>query len=290
LAFTGFPVGRPNAGGVIGENPNGFAGVFLGKVRVTGTLSKGGGGFEIDHPIDPQNKYLSHSFVESPDMLNVYNGNVTTDAQGNAAVTLPDYFEALNREFRYQLTVIGQFAQAIVAEEIRDNRFTIKSDKPRIKVSWQVTGVRKDPWAVANRIQVEAQKTSDEKGRYLHPHLWERPGEARREDVHHEPGDRPGAPGERAAGTAQAPSGTASPGAPAGERLDRQELERLVVEAGQLACRSAPAVIDRARLEADWREIEASIQRLRPVAPRTKGRGRATGGNGEAWIGMTWDA
>jgi hypothetical protein len=62
-----------------------FAGVFLGKVRVTGSLSKGGGGFEIDHPLDPENKYLSHSFAESPDMLNVYNGTVTTDGNGEAA-------------------------------------------------------------------------------------------------------------------------------------------------------------------------------------------------------------
>ena len=153
----------PRFAGVVGENRNGFAGLFRGKVRVTGTLFKGGGGFEIDHPLDPKNKCLSHSFVESPDMLNVYNGNVTTDASGQAVVTLPEYFEALNQDFRYQLTVIGQLAQAIVADEIRDNRFTIKTDKPRVKVSWQVTGVRKDPWAVANRIQAETEKIGDER-------------------------------------------------------------------------------------------------------------------------------
>ena len=170
----------PHFAGVVGENLSGLAGLFLGKVRVTGTLFKGGGGFEIDHPLDPQNKYLSHSFVESPDMLNVYNGNVTTNASGKAVVTLPDYFEALNQDFCYQLTVIGQLAQAIVADEIRDNRFTIKSDKPRVKVSWQVTGVRKDQWAVANRIPVETKKTGDEKGRYLHPHLGKGSGKAGR--------------------------------------------------------------------------------------------------------------
>ncbi len=97
------------------------AGEFLGNVYVKGSLSKSAGGFRIDHPLDPENKYLSHSFVESPDMLNVYNGNVTTDAKGEASVTLPDYYEALNQDFRYQLTVIGQFAQAIVAEEVRNN-------------------------------------------------------------------------------------------------------------------------------------------------------------------------
>ena len=93
----------------------GSAGEFIGDVSVSGTLTKGGGSFKIDHPLDPANKYLSHSFVESPDMMNIYNGNVTTDANGEATVALPAYFAALNRAFRYQLTVIGQFAQAIVA-------------------------------------------------------------------------------------------------------------------------------------------------------------------------------
>ena len=268
-AFTGFPrSAAPNAGGVIGENPNGFAGVFLGKVRVTGTLSKGGGGFEIDHPLDPENKYLSHSFVESPDMLNVYNGNVTTDAEGQALVTLPDYFEALNQEFCYQLTVIGQFAQAIVADEIRDNRFTIKSDKPQVKVSWQVTGVRKDAWAVANRIPVETNKTGDEKGRYLHPNLWGRLGEAeQREDVQ-----------QRFEPVAD-PLRLASELLPAklrprlahllqelrrGERLNLEELQNVIV-ATRAAALDERSMIDRAQLEEDWRKVEASIQGMRPT-------------------------
>ena len=130
------------------------------------------GSFRIDHPLDPANKYLYHSFVESPDMMNVYNGNVTTDRHGVATVVLPDYFEALNREFRYQLTVIGQFAQAIVLREIARNRFTIKTNKPSVKVSWQVTGIRQDAYANAHRIQVEEEKTGSERGTYLHPELF----------------------------------------------------------------------------------------------------------------------
>jgi hypothetical protein len=167
--------------GIIGENSGakGLAGLFLGHVGITGSLSKAGGGFEIDHPLAPGNKYLCHSFVESPDMLNVYNGNVITDANGEACVALPDYFEALNQDFRYQLTVIGQFAQAIVAQEVKDNQFTIKTDQPQVKVSWQVTGVRQDPWAAANRIAVEEEKADEQKGRYLHPELWGQPEELR---------------------------------------------------------------------------------------------------------------
>lgn len=142
-----------------------------GDLIVGGSVTKGSGLFKIDYPLDPANKTLSHSFVESPDMMNIYNGNVTTDAKGEAQVTLPVYFDALNRDFRYQLTVIGQFAQAIVAREIKDNCFTIKTDKPNVKVSWQVTGVRQDAYANANRIQVVEDK-GKQRGTYLHPELF----------------------------------------------------------------------------------------------------------------------
>ncbi len=148
------------------------AGYFLGNVDVTGTLSKGAGSFKIDDPIDPANKFLYHSFVESPDMMNIYNGNVVTDAQGFAVVTMPAWFEALNRDFRYQLTVIGQFAQAIVAKEMAGGSFTIQTDKPDVKVSWQVTGIRQDPYANAHRIPVEQEKAANERGNYLHPELY----------------------------------------------------------------------------------------------------------------------
>ncbi len=72
-------------------------------------------------------------------MMNVYNGNIVIDENGEVVVKLPDYFNALNQDFRYQLTVIGAFAQAIVSEEVQKNRFKIKSSKPNVKVSWQVS-------------------------------------------------------------------------------------------------------------------------------------------------------
>ena len=160
----------PIGAAVLGDNTaGGMAGLFQGRVLVTGLLTKSGGGFQIDHPLDPANRYLCHSFVESPDMLNVYNGNITTDAGGNATVELPDYFEALNRDFRYQLTVVGQFAQAMVAEEVRDNHFSIKTEKPNVKVSWQVTGIRQDAWANAQRTEADVAKPEGERGKYLAP-------------------------------------------------------------------------------------------------------------------------
>lgn len=145
-----------------------YAGFFEGDVTVTGELAKGSGTFKIDDPIDPANKYLYHSFVESPDMMNIYNGNITTDANGIAQVTMPAYFDALNKDFRYQLTSIGTFAQAIVKEEINGTRFTIQTSQPNVKVSWQVTGVRKDKFAEAHRVKVEVEKEPWNKGLYLH--------------------------------------------------------------------------------------------------------------------------
>jgi hypothetical protein len=165
--------------GVYAETPGSagasFAGYFDGDVEingdlnVTGNISKGGGTFKIDHPQDPTNKYLVHSFVESPEMMNVYNGNIETDANGYATVELPEYFESANKDFRYQLTVIGSFAQAIVKEKISDNKFIIQTDQPNVEVSWQVTGIRNDPYAQKNRIEPVQEKPEQHKGTYLHP-------------------------------------------------------------------------------------------------------------------------
>jgi len=138
-----------------GEATNGAtrgrAGIFEGDVSVSEHLTVGGDldvtgtkNFKIDHPLDPENKYLLHASIESSEVLNIYSGNVVTGANGQAVVTLPEWFEALNRDLRYQLTVIGTFAQAIVSDEVRNNRFTIKTTAPNVKVSWQVTGVRSD--------------------------------------------------------------------------------------------------------------------------------------------------
>jgi len=180
--------------GVLGiaGGANAYAGKFEGRLFVTegircnGVLSKGGGSFMIDHPLDPENKLLYHSFVESPDMKNIYDGNVVTDGSGYASVQLPEWFDALNREFRYQLTVIGEFAQAIVYEKISNNRFSIKTDKPNIEVSWQVTGIRQDAFANKNRIPVEEMKEQQDRGKYLHPEAFNMPENA---GIHYEERD-----------------------------------------------------------------------------------------------------
>lgn len=157
------------AWGVYGQSTSGYAGYFSGHVHVTGTLSGGVKTFKIDHPLDPANKYLYHSVIESPDMKNLYDGTAVLNDSGEAVVTLPNWFEALNQDFRYQLTCIGGFAPVYIAEEVRDNRFRIAGGLPGFKVSWQVTGIRHDGFANAHRVQVEEDKPANERGTYLYP-------------------------------------------------------------------------------------------------------------------------
>ncbi len=172
------PAGSKGAAVVGYASASTYAGLFSGFVAVsgnlavTGTLQKGAGSFKIDDPLDPGNKYLSHSFVESPDMMNIYNGIVALDAKGEASVQMPKWFEALNRDFRYQLTGIGASSPVYISQEMVGNRFKIGGGKPGMKVSWQVTGIRHDVYANAHRIPVEENKPVAERGHYLHPELY----------------------------------------------------------------------------------------------------------------------
>ena len=173
---SGFFEADVTVDGTLQVNADAFV---LGDMNITGNLSKGSGSFKIDHPLDPANKYLSHSFVESPDMMNVYNGNVVLDGKGEAAVELPSWFEVLNKDFRYQLTCIGGFAPVYIAEEISNNRFKIAGGASGLKVSWQVTGIRHDPYAEKHRIAVEEDKRDFERGTYLHPDVYGQSPETR---------------------------------------------------------------------------------------------------------------
>jgi hypothetical protein len=106
-------------------------------------------------------------------MMNIYNGIVTLDAHGSAVVTMPEWFSALNRDFRYQLTAIGSGAPKLhIAEEMHGNQFRIGGGKKGMRVSWEVTGIRQDAWANAHRIPNEETKPTNQQGKYLHPELF----------------------------------------------------------------------------------------------------------------------
>jgi len=159
----------------ITNSASGFGVFSTGRFSATGTKS-----FRIDHPFDPENKYLLHYCSEGMEPLNVYSGNVTTDHQGYATIELPGYFEEINRDFRYQLTVIdnsSDFILAKVTQEIQSNRFQIRTSKPNVKVSWRVESVRNDLFVRRYGAPVELNKPEHERGKYQHPELYDQPEE-----------------------------------------------------------------------------------------------------------------
>jgi hypothetical protein len=164
----------------------GWAGYFDGNVNITAghQLDIGGGcvlgcssaQLRIDDPLDPAHRYLQHASVASSQQLDVYSGNVTTNGKGFATVTMPSWFQALNRSFRYQLTIVGGRGwNARVVKPLADNRFTIQSDQPKVKVSWQLTAVRHDRYANANPARVIVEKPKADRGKYVHPEVYGKP-------------------------------------------------------------------------------------------------------------------
>jgi hypothetical protein len=132
--------------------------------------------FTMDHPLDPENKMLMHAAAESNEVINFYSGNITTDASGKATVSLPDYFQAINKDFRYQLTVIGgAFAQAIISKEVSNNKFEIATNQPNVKVSWEVKGVRNDAHMRKFPFVAVEDKSPAQKGKYVDPAAYNQP-------------------------------------------------------------------------------------------------------------------
>ena len=149
-----------------------------GNLWIKGRLTKGSSNSEIDHPLDPANKFLHHSAIECNEMKNLYDGVADLDAYGRAEVVLPDWFEALNESFRYQLTPIGAAAPDLhIAAELREGRFTIAGGQPNTTVCWQLSGVRHDAYAQAHPLQVEALKSPEEAARFVHPNEHNQPAE-----------------------------------------------------------------------------------------------------------------
>lgn len=155
-------------------------------INIVGAVSKAGGSFIIDHPLDPKNKLLYHSFVESPDVKNIYDGIAELDGDGEATITLPDYFLALNKDFRYLATPIGApMPDLHLSSEVR-KQFAGIAGKIVLKisggvaggrVSWQVSGSRHDPFIEANPIIPEVEKGPGalvEKGEYIFPEYYAR--------------------------------------------------------------------------------------------------------------------
>ena len=143
-----------------------------GDARITGELNNSITTSTIDHPQDPDNKILNHAGVISSERMTIYSGNVTLDNQGRAIVQLPDWFESLNTNFRYQLTSIGGWARVYIEETIDDNQFTIAGGRQGLDVSWQIIAERNDPYAKENPLEIEENKDASAQGTYIHPNAY----------------------------------------------------------------------------------------------------------------------
>jgi len=135
-----------------------LAGDFYGDVNIHGNVHLTGMTFLVGNPFDSAGGAIEQASVQSQDALTICSGTVVTDDGGGAVVAVPAWFDVLNKDFRYQLTVMGQFAQAIVSEEIHDHRFGVRTNVPHVKVSWQVTGVRNDAYAHEHPLVVAPPK------------------------------------------------------------------------------------------------------------------------------------
>jgi hypothetical protein len=155
----------------------GLAGLFDWDVNILGTMTAGGKAFLIDHPQKPATHYLRHFCAEGPEPNTLYRGTVTLNAQGEAIVELPSYFEALNADFSYHLTCVGDYAPVYIKQKIQGNRFVIAGGKPGMEVSWLVVARRNDPYWQARPEEhlVEIPKEPDNIGKYLHPELYGAP-------------------------------------------------------------------------------------------------------------------
>jgi len=177
IGVAGLTAGtNANAIGVFGQSPVGGYGL-----RATGNFAASGTkAFCIDHPLDPANKFLKHYSMESPEVLNVYRGNITLDGNGEATVIMPDYFDAININFSYQLTGIGAQSNLYIKREISGRTFEIAGGKPGQKVSWVVYAERNDIYIQKSpeSKEVVQQKPTEWIGKYIHPELYGMPKES----------------------------------------------------------------------------------------------------------------
>jgi len=170
-------VATAGAGAIYGVHGQASGAASYGVYSLGNLGCSGNKQFRIDHPFDPENKYLLHYCAEGPEPLNAYSGNVTTDEHGEAWVKLPDYFGEINRDFRYTLTVVDdtdneEFVLAKVARKIANNTFKIRTSAANVEVTWRVEAVRNDLWVRRYGAPVEMQKEGLEKGTYQHPELY----------------------------------------------------------------------------------------------------------------------
>ena len=175
--------GVAGSGGYVGVEGESAGGTGYGVASLDNMISIGNftclgtKAFTIDHPLDPANKYLKHYTIESPEVLNMYRGNATCNPQGEAVITLPDYFSAVNINFSYHLTPIGAPAVLFIKQKVQDGKFTVAGGTPGMEFSWQLYAERNDVYVQQHPDSkaVEPMKSARDKGKYLKPELYGQP-------------------------------------------------------------------------------------------------------------------
>jgi hypothetical protein len=161
----------PSGYGVYGWKPAGGTG--YGVYYVNGLAGSGTKSFQMNHPLRPETHYLNHFCAEGPEPYNIYRGTVVLDANGEAWVQLPDYFEAINRDPVITLTPVGSpMPNLHVAVEVQNGRFKIAGGVANKRVFWRVEAIRNDLWVQRYGYQTEQEKPKEHQGKYLHPELY----------------------------------------------------------------------------------------------------------------------
>jgi hypothetical protein len=158
-----------DAAGIYATSDTGWAAWFDGDVFMTGAIYSPAAFLQVDHPVDPENRWYRQAIVGSYEQISVLSGNVRTNGKGRAVVRIPRLFEQTHRDIRYQLTAIGKPALVHIAAELADGRFVIAADGNGVQVSWQLTGLRTDLSSSSRRFEVDPPKTGRSRGRYLEP-------------------------------------------------------------------------------------------------------------------------
>jgi hypothetical protein len=155
---------------VKGNASSGDAGYFSGNVHVSGSVNKAACSFLIDHPLDPENKWLRHTCMESPEPLVVYRGRARLDGGGQSVVEMPKYFVALTKEDQasIHLTPVGRPFMTGAEWNPGFRSLTVYGEAGR-EVFWEVLAERDDPVIHQLAQPVEEDKVPEERGYYLHP-------------------------------------------------------------------------------------------------------------------------
>ena len=74
-----------------------------------------------------------------------HSGIAWTDRDGHAVVNLPAFARLHEAGFDYELETVGSEIRVTLAHEVIDGHFAIVSEKPHVKVAWQVTAYNQSP-------------------------------------------------------------------------------------------------------------------------------------------------